>query len=177
MVEPIVLGISMEDSPEKKKASYPSLDLAFEMTREQLNSQLSRVDTLDSKASFVFTSATVLTAASISFRQAITSIHSNLYVDFVEIVFVLLYVGILFSSYQAYSIREYKMVPVPTQFERYLNKDEHSTKGTLYSSMKNAFQENEGVIARKLGWTTWAMRGLVAEGVVVAVTTLVQVLH
>ncbi len=165
----------MSNQTNPQGTEYPSLNLAFEMTKEQLSYQPSIVDALDSKANFTLSSATVLTIAATVFRGTFFAQMNSALTDVIELVLLVLYAIILFCSYQAYCLRPYTSVPHPAKFEKYLRENEEYTKGVLYSTMVDAFEKNEGTINKKSKWATLAMSGLIIEGAITALTTLLQV--
>src|SRR5260370_7896041 len=61
--------------PEPK---FPSLDLGFDLVREILSAQSDRVNTLDTKASFILGSSTLLLETAIVIHPTLSTSHSSI---------------------------------------------------------------------------------------------------
>jgi hypothetical protein len=158
--------------------SYPSLELCFDLARDQLDAQSKRASNLDTKASFVLGSASILTTTAVAFKAAFTSAQAtNLGMIVLAIAGAAAYVGVVGSAFMAYTLRSYAWVPQVSELKaHYMTKPLEYTRGTLLSSMVIAFTENERTIGRKVVWTRAALMTLLVEAAIVALLVVVQIL-
>ena len=144
--------------------SLPSLDLAFDLVKEEMQGQLSRTDGLDTKVSFIIGRATGLVGVALTLQSAFLSSQSHSYcTSFIPVMLrmfpqlvkrALPIVPLLLTSsivtllsYRAYKIRNYYSIPVnPEALYMYLEQDVVITKIDIYERMRIQFKEN----ARKL---------------------------
>ena len=140
--------------------SLPSLDLAFDLVKEEMQGQLSRIDGLDTKVSFIIGTATGLVGVALTLQSMFLSPQSHAYcTPFIPIALRLLpplvkrslpIVPLLFTSatvsflsYRAYKIRNYYSIPVnPEALYSYLEQDVVITKIDIYERMRIQFQAN-----------------------------------
>jgi hypothetical protein len=166
---------------------WPNLDECYELTKEALDAQLAQAHTLDSKASFVLTSASVLTAAALALHQAATNLAGAAApsshpeglayaAKALGILGVLAYVGVVYTSFRAYTLRSYAGPADPRQLkDRYVNMDVQLAKATIFSTMVESYTSNSAVLERKVLWTRYALYALLAEAALVALITLVEI--
>lgn len=155
----------------------PSLALAFELAREQLADQRSQAAGLDTKASFVLGSASLLTAAATALHSMSASATPHPLLTTIALLAVFVYLVVVAASYQAYTLRVYKHVPNLERLQEYIGVELQQTKGTLLSTMVLAYGENQRTLAKKVRWTKTALFALAVEAVVLAVLTLMQTIH
>lgn len=108
--------------------TYPSLDIVLDLTREKLASQLSYVDALDTKASFVLGSATLLTAAAVAVRG---TTHGAPGLAWLGLLAIGLYVFVVSTAMGAYLTRQYEQAPNPMDLEPYMWENVVRTKGDV----------------------------------------------
>lgn len=159
----------------------PSVDVILDLTRERLNGQGAQIDALDSKANFVLTAATVLLGTALAAQVAITSQTINGFGAAVPraavlIALVLVYLFVVAMAFQAYGIEQYDKAPDPQKLvDDYLTRLPEETKEDAAIAMAIAFTQNRERIARKVRWTRWALKALVAESVVLVIVLILQV--
>jgi hypothetical protein len=156
--------VAADQAQQPDPRTLPSLDLALELTREQFAIQRDYAKNIDSKASFVLTSASFL-AAGTTVLNGLPS--AGVYVPAVRIatlaiVLVFGYVG--FATYQAFKIQDFETVPDPGGLRRgYLDKEVTYTKYQILDTMIESYEDNSKTLARKVKWTRRAARGLLLE--------------
>jgi hypothetical protein len=162
-------------------SAYPSLDIALDLTREQLAAQQTQAGALDSKAGFVLGSASLLTGVLVAFRPAtgLASYPEPLptvahYLPFAAIV---TYLVVISTSYRAYSLRRYQVVANPRKlYFHYLRKPAWRTKGTVLRTMLIVYARNERTLRAKVRWARAALAALTLEAIIVALILIAQVL-
>ena len=166
-----------------KDYGLPSLDLAFDLAKERMSGQLTRIDVLDNKANFIMGAATgivglALTLQAALFSAPITSYCTSYIPTFLHTLNPLLkraipllplivtYLIVMYLSHLAYKIDNYYEVPTdPEGLYDYLTEDVAVTKIDIYRVMKVNFQQNEEKIRSKAQWATYAFRFLELEGI------------
>lgn len=167
----------------QKVIQFPSLNIGFELVRERLTNQSETLNTLDTKASFVLGSSTILIGAVILNHSQIPSCHFFFFMitpDTLRLIPLLLLlsylIGVL-SAFQAYRIRGSFDVPKPrTIYDRYLTKPEEETKAANFMAMIYAYEENTKLLKIKGRWTTAALTSLAILAVLLALPLLFQVI-
>jgi hypothetical protein len=179
--------MSAPPTSSSESPAWPNLDECYELTKETLGAQLAQAHTLDSKASFVLTSASVLTAAALALHQAVTNVAGSVAsstqpeapavaAKVFGILGVLAYVGVVYTSFRAYTLRSYAGPADPRQLkEKYVNMDVKLAKAAIFSTMVESYTSNSMVLERKVLWTRYALYALVAEAALVALITLVEI--
>ncbi len=173
--------------PEPK---FPSLDLGFDLVRERLSAQSDRVNTLDTKASFILGSSTLLLGTAIVIQPTLSTCHSSIIfpilvhkilpimpelLHILSLLLFIVYISGIISAYQAYKIRGLYNVPDPdTIYKSYLTKPEHETRAATFRAMIDAYATNAVEIEKKGHWTTIALRLLIAEAIILALPLLFQ---
>jgi len=151
---------------------FPSLDLAFNLTQERIESQMRRVETMDTKVSFVMASSTALISTALILQNILLPLHfgilsNNLLRELPLSLLLLVYLGVMTSACMAYRIRNYKQVPNPSELlEHYLCLSEEQTKAEVYRSMVETYNDNEKVLKKKVTWTKFTFFGLLIETLV-----------
>jgi hypothetical protein len=166
-----------------KVYGLPSLDLAFDLTKERMSGQLARIDGLDNKANFIKGAATGIVGLALTLQTALfsapaTSSYCTSYIpSFLHtlnpllkraiplIPLIITYVIVMYLSHLAYKIDNYHEVPTnPEALYDYLAEDVAITKIDIYNRMRVHFQQNELKIRSKARWATYAFRFLEVEG-------------
>lgn len=179
--------------PERTNGSGkpPSLDFIFDQVKSRSAVQDEQISALDRKSNFGLASATLLTAgiaglykilSSLSADSAATglsffSISINLapVINFMVCAAGATYLAVVFTTYRAYKIRDFSVVPEPRSLvEKYLHKPEEHTKEVLLSTLLEAFDNNEKLIGKKVFWTNWVLRSLFAEAILLLLMALLQ---
>jgi hypothetical protein len=180
-------GMSAPPTSSSESPAWPNLDECYALTKEALGAQLAQSHTLDSKASFVLTSASVLTAAALALHQAVTNLAGSVAASsqpealavtakILGILGVLAYVGVVYTSFRAYTLRSYAGPADPRQLEeKYVDMDVQLAKATIFSTMVESYTTNSAVLERKVLWTRYALYALLAEAALVALITLVEI--
>jgi len=161
----------------------PSLDVCFELAQKQLEAQRARFGNLDTKASFVLGSASILTTAATGLHTASASVTPpNGLVAFGLAVLpplaVFAYSGVVLAAFFAYTLRSVAWTPTVTRLnDIYVTQDPLVTKGKLLAAMKVVYEDNEQAIEGSWGKATWtqiALCALLSEAALIALLTLVQ---
>lgn len=168
MVSSNIGGENNDDSGHKEE-SFPSLDIVLDFTRERQSAQLQLTTDLDSKANFVLGSATLLTTAAIALRNATSSWR------WLEVVAILVYCVVVFSSFMAYRVREYAQAPDPVALESNMHEAVVKTKGEILREMVRAYDTNKTAIRRKTAWLKWSFVAFMIEVVLLAALAFAQV--
>lgn len=169
-----MFGLTFNRRADNSSSRYPSLDVALDLTRERVSQQRQQVDSLDTKANFILTSATVLVGTGLTAQLAITAKRIRLFGWTVGravplVVLAAVYLGVVVAAIRAYRIRSYSLAPEPSVLvDKYLEADEEETKEHALRAMAEAFDNNLPEIKKKVWWLKWALRALVAETVVLA---------
>src|SRR5215469_4228099 len=106
--------MSAPSQPPGEPLAWPNLDESYLLTKEALAAQLAQAHTLDSKASFVLTSASILTASALALHQAAAGLSGTgpsshllggivVLARVLAVLAVLAYLGVVYTSFRAYS--------------------------------------------------------------------------
>ena len=168
-----------------------SIDIVFDQIKNRITCQDEQISSLDRKSNFGLASATLLIAGIAGLHKGLqpsqqsTSLISKvlpagitpeLFIDFLTLFANIVYVLVVVTSYRAYKIRDFVVVPEPRDFfNNYLYKPEEFTKETLLATMVEAFYMNQGIVDKKLFWTSWVLRGLLVEAVFIFLLTILQI--
>jgi hypothetical protein len=167
--------------------AWPNLDESYLLTKEALAAQLAQAHTLDSKASFVLTSASILTASALALHQAVASLsgagttaHRSggiiVLVQVLAVLAVVAYLAVVYTSFRAYTLRSYAGPADPRQLEaRYVDMDAELAKATLFSTMVKSYSDNSALLDQKASWTRYALYALLGEAALVALATIVEI--
>lgn len=147
--------------------NLPSLDLAFDLVKDEMKAQLDRVDGLDTKANFIMGAATGLVGIALTIQATIFSVHAHSYCTPYLPAFLLLLpelvkhalpvIPLLISctitiiyGYRAYKIGEYASIPAhPAALYSYLEQEAIITKIDIFERMRVRFKDNEYKIDQK----------------------------
>jgi hypothetical protein len=138
----------------------PSADIIYQETLRTLADQQSDIQTLDAKASFFLTSATILVGTS-GFPGT-----STLFVERRDLLTVVLviYFFLLICVVQAYRLRGLSPAGLrASELPEYLYEDPEYTKLQLITAMLETHQRNVGPVASKERWLLRAQLLLLAE--------------
>jgi hypothetical protein len=166
--------------------------LFFDQVKNRIACQDEQISSLDGKSNFGLASATLLIAGITGLHKALqplqqsthsiiskvlpTGIRPELIIDSLTLFAIIVYVLVVATAYRAYKIRDFVVVPEPREFfNKYLYKPEKFTKETLLATMVEAFYINQGIVDKKLFWTSWVLRGLLVEIVFIFMLTILQI--
>ncbi|MEA2514734.1 MAG: hypothetical protein QOJ59_4223 [Thermomicrobiales bacterium] len=168
-----------------------SVDVLYEEMKRSEDAQSAQISALDGKANFSLGSATLLTTGVAALRTALESSNGTdpggtldllliepsaaTVTNWLVISSVVAYLVVLISSYKAYTLRGYSLVPQPqTLIDEYKGEEGPFTKARLAAARASAIAENAPTINSKVTWTRRALRSLFIEGVLLLAITLVQ---
>lgn len=149
---------------------YPSLDIVLDLTKEQIQSQLSQHNSLDGKAGFVLGSASILTGVLLAWHPPTAQITfpRSVFLQGLPIIAIGTYLFLVAFSYKAYSLRSLREVGEPSVLiSSYLRLPEKLTKATVLSTMSVAYQLNQKALQAKIRWVRAALIALLFEVVVI----------
>lgn len=165
-----------EASPLTPPPHLPSLDIALDLAREQLGSQLQHADSIDTKAGLILGSASLLTGILSVWQVPHILAHNVLLAKGLALLVFLVYAAVVFTAGKAYALQPYNRPPHPKRLNAYLAQPEQQTKGTVLSSIIQAYLANEKTLERKVCWTTRAFYALCVEVGVVGVVLFMQIM-
>jgi hypothetical protein len=167
-------------SPEDLEKLLPqaqSLSVLYDYAQNFIQQQLSQADALDTKASFVLGSASLLAAGVVAFQQALGSVGASLKThNYSEILVVaptaasiLLFLAVVICSWLAFSMRNYATIGhLRYMWNTYLTASEDETKYRILSTLLSASDNNTKELNSKVRWTKIALGLLLAESFAVA---------
>jgi hypothetical protein len=129
----------------------------------------------------------VLTAAALALHQAVIGQSGSVgalsqpealavIAKVLGILGVLAYVGVVYTSFRAYTLRSYAGPADPRQLkEKYVDMDVQLAKATVFSTMVESYTSNSAILSQKVRWTRYALYALLAEAALVALITLVEI--
>ncbi len=166
-----------------------SLNIVYDEIKGQMAEQAAQIATLDGKASFILTSASLLTAGATGLQGTVAQhagssrwliplvVRANDAVHWLEVAALLVYLGVLVAAWNGYRVRVYHRVPDPKGIhEKYLFDEEDVTKRKLAATMVKSYVDDEKEVKKKVWWTQVAFIALGIEGFCLALMTFVQVL-
>ena len=155
--------------------SFPSLNLAFDITREILASQFERGNALDTKANFILGSATALVSTALVLQAVLPTGHCSMLPNkFLQVLplllLLLVYLLVIFMAFQAYRVVDYKQAGNPVEFYESddLFKEEHTVKAEVFRVMVQAYKHNHKMLENKASWVNKAFLLLGCEAIVLA---------
>lgn len=166
----------------------PSLDVVLEHVKKHIDTQNAQIATLDTKASFVLGSGSLLTAGVTGFWNGVSETLGQpaqvddrpvlLYIAVGTTIFALLfYLGLVWSAFQAYRIRPYCGITKLRELRNtYLTRPEIDTKSVLLDTQITAAEESEQAINEKVTWSKRAIAGLIGQAVLIAVMIVIVML-
>lgn len=155
-------------------AAYPSTDVVYDEVKATTDSVLAERDALNTRASFILGSASILISAVTGVLTAVADPHSP-HRDFVHwavVVDIVLYVAVVINAGRAYGENNFKSVNV-FQVPNYLGQAEDVTKRSLTATRLVNYTTNRDTLARKTRATVIALGALIAEVVWLAVILIV----
>src|SRR5258707_4991413 len=120
----------------------PSLGLVFNLAVQQMDAQARRIGNLDTKASFVLGSASILTTAATGLHTASANVHPpNGVVAFLlavlPVLAVVAYLCVVGAAFFAYKLRSFQWIPTVTRLnDYYITQEPEATQGKLLPGMK-----------------------------------------
>jgi hypothetical protein len=163
-------------------SELPSLDVAFDLTRTRITTQLQEVDGLDLKANFIKGAATTLVSTGLILQAVLLAPYSHSYCNVLIPAFIhvlppflkralpllpllCMYAVVIFTTHQAYKIADYELVPEPRELlENYLEEPAIVTKVDIFKEMVDDYEQNEKKINRKASWVRYSLLALDIEG-------------
>lgn len=149
----------------------PSLQFILEQMQHRVETQDAQIVTLDAKANFNLTAATVLAAGLASYAANLLAFKLN---DFTSIrgaaiVFsILLYLALILSVWQAHRVRVFLHAPEPQDLINYVDKPLDKTHFDLADGMRYSLQVNQLEVEKKADWVIRSERLLLIEAVWIA---------
>ncbi len=148
--------------------TFESLEIGFELTRDMVQTQFSRSDTIDSKANFVLGSATVIIGTFAAFITGRPSLSQSLIVYFP--LFLSYLITIIFA-FLGYNVREYKDAPAPRKFlDLLLHQGQTQTRYQVFCALVYVYEYNERQLAFKIRFVSIALIFLCIESIVLMAT-------
>ncbi len=177
----------MNDSPK-----YPSLDLAFSITKELITAQLQSIDALDTKANFAIGAATGVVSAALIFQPSLFILHSHsncsvIIPGFIHalplvlrkavplMLLLCVYLVVIALFYIAYKIRDFQQVPAPNKFLQNLHLTVQGAQESMIAAMVAAHEHNKKEIEKKARAINAALMGVGAETLILGLLLLYQV--
>lgn len=172
-------------------SELPSLDVAFDLIRARVVTQLQEVDGLDAKANFARGAATTLVGTGLILQAVLLNAQAHSYCTslipaFLHLLPTLLkralplmpllgmYVAVVLFTHQAYKIRDYELVPEPRELLNYLEEPVIITKIDVFKEMVDDYEQNEKKINRKAHYVSYALLALNIEGLTLVMLLLYQ---
>jgi hypothetical protein len=159
-------------------ANFPIL---YEGVIRELDGQYDQVKSLDLKTSFVLGAGSAVLAGAGALEAVALSHSSSLKGFGLSMAHaagaggVLTYLLIVLSCALSYRIQKFKMVPDPIVAEQSLDAPPERVQRGLMSSVTSSYSINQKAIDRKVFWAKLSLWALLAEGVLLAVAVLPQV--
>jgi len=178
--------MSVSSQPPGEPVTWPNLDECYLLSKEALADQLAQSRALDSKASFVLASASILTAAALALHQAVAGVAGTtaeaalsrglvVLANLLAVLAVLAYLGVVYTAFRAYTLRSYDGPADPRQLAaKYVDMDAELAKATLFATMVKSYGDNSTILDQKVAWTRNAVYTLFGESILVALVTIVQ---
>lgn len=169
-------------------AALKSLDLVFQLVREQYSSQQSYITALDAKAGFILGSATLLTGVlavwqvprSPNSRYLISVFGSGAQgiVQNLPLVAIGVYLAVVLTAYVAYVPFWFSEVPEPNALVKaFLVRPELETKKAVLATTLAAFQKNRRRLSVKSRCIQLAFGALLLEILLVAMLLIAGILN
>ena len=162
-------------------ALLASVTVLFDIMKDQLADQQKQIDSLDTKASVIFGTATILAGVETTLLPGLVSSRAKVLTDshirWLLPTLIVIYVGLVCLVCLAYSVRRYKRVPDPQAlYDNYRDKSEYFIKARVFTAMITASKENEVRIRKKVLWVTCALVTVIIETLILATILLFQLL-
>jgi len=177
---------------------YPGLNVVYEEVRNRVDQQLEQANAIDAKANLGIVSASLILGAIATLREAMSSptFHPEKpltpFSPFVSVgqasdwsiyAGMLCYVIVLFTSWRAYLIRGFKVIPPsgrnPFMLQTFLWETAYMTENEAKEELTikrvdEDLVENQNSIECKLRWTRRSIRWVLIEGVLLLFMTFVS---
>lgn len=160
--------------------TYPSVSLIYDLIKDRLAEQSSRVDAIDTKAGIVLGTASVVMGLVVAFQATVPLIHGIAAGQ--KLIRILLVIPQLdayclaaWMAYRAFGVRAYDYAPTPTEVLKYKQEAEWFTRAQVSPAMEAAYTNNETVIADKVRWLRRSLQALIAQVIVLAVALTVEI--
>ncbi len=168
--------------PSGHSSATPKHEMLLDFAQRRVASKQAHIDSLDAKANFVLTSATVLVGTGLAAQLAIVGKT----IDILGVSFsralplallVCFYLWVVIMAYQAYRLRKYSNAPEPKiLIGAYQDVSVEETQRDILDALVIAIDTNEKKLKAKAFWTRWALNALVGESVALAVILIVEAL-
>jgi len=162
--------------------AWPSRDLVFDSVKARAEEQFGLIDALDGKATFTLGAASVITGgvgtlitglAVFTGKEAKEMKYLNIGIGnpsakeasiAAVIVVFAAYLYVVITTYKAYNLRRFAIVPEPRRLaENLLTAPEEASKDVIIESLVNAFEKNKVQIENKTKWTRRSLHGIAVE--------------
>lgn len=170
---------SLKQPRDPSEQADTGLNLAFTLMQGCLASQLSDVDTLDTKANAVQVAATTLISAALVLEAALLALNASKELRIIQAIALLpLLIAYGFTIYFAnkgYGIRIFQRVPTPkTLLEEYY-KPVDQLKKEMLEAMESAFSDNQSKMEDKARNINKSSSGLKIETLLLIAILIFQV--
>lgn len=167
-----------------------TLDLIYDVGKDYIKEQSTRISIFDTKAGFVLGSASLLTTGVAAFGKSAFDVASqmakegktlelwqgNITICLVAIA-LLMYLAIIFCGYQAYKPTNVAALSqIGTMRDIYLQERKTFTKLAVLNAMVDIIEENDYRIQDKANWTGWAVRALIGEAFAIGALIVMQMI-
>jgi hypothetical protein len=180
-----------------EKARSDQLDVLLTYIREDAATQRAQITALDAKANFGLATAGLLTTAVVgvhsAFRQAysvdptkpavvpvmvLRRLDPATAMDIafgLTVVAFITFLWIVWSSYQAYKVRDFDTVPNGQHLvDHYWNYSANDLKAMLAVTIPVAIAQNDHLVNQKIKWVRRVIQSLVFEAALLLAITAVQ---
>lgn len=168
----------------KRRQELQSVNVVYDLAREIFATQQQGLSSIDAKANFIFTSATLLmTGAIAAVAQLGTGSGTVLLIcnwHMSRVIPLLIafasYFGVMWATYQAYRMRKVQYPGQPDGLLKdYLHVSERDFKRWLAEDIAKAFNTNHQTIEDKAKWTARAFKLLLVEVGILAIVIGVEI--
>lgn len=158
---------------EKPKTGDDSLDLVFEESRAQLNSQFEQISQINGRAQLLVTFSGVYLAALIAVGRYLF-VPATILSTILGSVAVAIFFIECFFAYRGYKVQDYKRDPNLEKLnKKYSEKPSRYTKQLLILNWADNHKGNDTVIKKKLKYLNRALFFLFLETVYLAIILLI----
>jgi hypothetical protein len=159
---------------------FPGIDTGFELARENFAKQSSRIDSLDSKANTLQTSAPSLIGVDLILLVVLVTLQRSMLVHLIQdmlLIPLLISCAItMFFAYSGYKIRSFQDVPTMSTLREDIKLSEEILKRTILESYIVEFEKNEKEVKKKQKCVSDAQNAFLAEIVIFSVILITQVM-
>ena len=171
---------------------YPSLNFAFDLTKDFIAAQLQSTDGLDAKANFAIGAATTVVSAALILQSLLLPSHahsncSSLIPGYFHTLPTLLkqvipfspllltYIGAVILAFFSYRASNLLQAPAPSKLLENIDKTEQEIKPAIFRAMVEAYKLNNEIINRKALFINWSLGFFVVETLSLVLLVLYQV--